>query len=797
MKKILFTLLTGCLSLLALQAQNIPCLLENERQTPYPQERQLIYVNPAPLLVPQNMKQSDLLQFNLSQDPHFQAAGTQLSQPVPWLFYNAHQRLESGKWYWRVRSVSQDGQTGAWSEVYSFEMKADVPVFVTPTADLFLENVLKRKNRIYCFLEGNLEKARKQVRQHPEFERMIDDARDALAIHYRTETKPYSKIAQMYASCDKLNTAYLMTLNEKYAHKMVENVRFLLAAQPSPMITGNDFSDGEMAYLLACTYETCRDHFTAKEKKQLEEKLLYIIEQYYHKYILGYEETHLFDNHFWQFSFRHFLQAALVLADAYPLAKEYLTYSYELWTARAPASGFNRDGAWHNGPNYFSANAVSLCYVPTLFSYLTHTDFLQHPWYQKAGLALTYSWMPNACSNGFGDGHEKTNGKPLRIRSAFADFIARTTGDPYAAWYSSVNNRYLEETETRLYRMASGKQRPATSELPAEAPKAVWFKDCGEMIANSHLHQSDDNLSLSFRSSAFGSGSHTHSNQNAFNLQYGGNPVFYSVGHYMNFSDPHNLLSYRHTRAHNTILVDSMGQPFTTRAYGQITEMIHNEYLAYAQGDASHAYCGISEYPMWKRNFAAHGLEQSRKNGFGATPLKKYNRHILLLYPNIVVIYDELEASKAVTWDWLLHSPTQFDIQPEKGELRTKNADYNIQTVTQLFSNQSFQLSQTNSFIAEPNEKIAERGEDFTRPWSLTAHFEKSKTNRILTIIQVKTKEANLQPLIREGNRIRCGNWMIETELNSRRHARLHLNQTSTGYQLKIQGKNIQEHNKK
>ena len=47
---------------------------------------------------------------------------------------------------------------------------------------------------------------------------------------------------------------------------------------------------------------------------------------------------------------------------------------------------------------------------------------------------MLYSWQPRSLSAGFGDEHEKNNGKPLRIRSAFADFMARTTGDPYAAW---------------------------------------------------------------------------------------------------------------------------------------------------------------------------------------------------------------------------------------------------------------------------------------------------------------------------------------------------------------------------
>ena len=148
-----------------------------------------------------------------------------------------------------------------------------------------------------------------------------------------------------------------------------------------------------------------------------------------------------FDEHFWQFSIRHFLQGALVLHDKYPLAKEYLEYSYELWTSRASATVFIRDGSCHNGAYYFSAYAISLAYIPTLFSYLTGTDFLQHPWYKNAGLGLAYSWQPGALSDGFGDGHEKRIGQPLRIRSAIADFLARITGDASAPGYSSISDR--------------------------------------------------------------------------------------------------------------------------------------------------------------------------------------------------------------------------------------------------------------------------------------------------------------------------------------------------------------------
>ena len=71
---------------------------------------------------------------------------------------------------------------------------------------------------------------------------------------------------------------------------------------------------------------------------------------------------------------------------------------------------------------------------------------------------------------------------------------------------------------------------------------------------------------------------------------------------------------------------------------------------------ASHAYRSISNDPMWVDYFKQAGIEQTPENGFGATPLTKYRRHVLMLHPHTVIVYDELEASEAVRWEWLLHS---------------------------------------------------------------------------------------------------------------------------------------------
>lgn len=739
---------------------------ENMRTVPYPQDYHTIYVNPCPLLVPEEMKKSDFIQFSLSRDKGFNDSSTIMSKPLRWHMYNPHKKLERGRWYWRFRGVNQDGSVMSWSKTYSFDINDNIPVFVTPEYDLFKKNLPKGKNRIYCFLQDGLDTARKKMRNNPDFEMMITESREALGMDFSTDTQPYRKENTIYKYTDYLHTAYTMLQLEKYADKMVANVRCLLNSNVDNRVIASDFAAGELAYIFSCTYDACYDKFTQTERDSIA-GIVGIIFEKYMPHIIGHKENHIFDNHFWQFTLRRFLQASLVFHEINPLAAEYLEYCYELWTARAPASGFNRDGNWHNGTSYFSANAVSLFYVPALFSYVTKTDFFAHPWYKNAGIGLAYSWLPGSMSVGFGDGHENMNPTPLRIRSAFADLLARVRGDQYASWYSSLNKRYLTEYETRLYRLAMNLERPSDS-LPSDAPKALWLKDSGEMIANSDINNLDKNLCLSFRSSPFGSGSHTHSNQNAFNLHYKGVPVYRAIGHYMNFADPHNLLSYRNTRAYNTILVNGIGQPFSIKAYGNIVRMFNGDNISYALGDASEAYYGISEYPMWQSNFKSNNLEQSPENGFGKTPLKKYRRHIFLLHPDKVVIYDELEADSAVRWDWLLHSYVKFDIEGNK--LITYNKEHDFTSVAHMFCEQKAAIDQTDKYIAPPNINLSVRGEDFSNKWTLTSSFGPSKKIFILTLIKVVDGKATVVDLNRKDDGcIFFDDWMVNAELNVKR----------------------------
>ena len=229
----------------------------------------------------------------------------------------------------------------------------------------------------------------------------------------------------------------------------------------------------------------------------------------------------------------------------------------------------------------------------------------------------------------------------------------------------------------------------------------------------------------------------------------------YHTGYYLNFSDAHNLMSYRHTRAHNSILVDGIGQPFSTEGYGMLLRAAGGEHIGYCLGDASHAYCGISEDPMWIESFQKAGIEQTPENGFGETPLTKYRRQMIMLYPDIVLIYDELEASRPVRWDWLLHSPVQFSIDKN---MFTSHVETGV-AVAQMFSDATFEVSQTDQFVVPP-------GEGYPNQWHLTAAFSNNSACRILTVVQIKNSEEEALPVTRDGCCVTCGDWTIYVNLD-------------------------------
>lgn len=733
------------------------------RTQPYPKADNELYLNPAPLIVPQAMKTGERLQFSLSRTEDFSSSETLLSEPQEWCMYNLHRRLEVGTWYWRFRSTNLNGTApGEWSAIYRFEVKNDTPEFVTPPFQTFLANVPRLHPRIYCFLDDRIGEARNRVTSHPEYAELQSRASQALKAEYTGMTDLYSRAEELRQHATYLYQTYHLTQKEIYAEKLRQLLEALIVAPPADgQLFASNFTASNIAWCLVAAYDLLYNNLSASDRTAAEE-LMMRVARYYYKVNCGFQENHLFDNHFWQQNMRILFQVALSLYDKSAYSSEVLPmmeYYYELWTARAPASGFNRDGIWHNGTGYFSANILTLAYMPSLLSFISQYDYLSHPWYQNVGRSLVYTCPPGSKSNGFGDNSEKGS-EPNRLVAAFADYLARETGDSYAGWYAGECRELLRrDYELRLYRMCT--EQDYNTAFPAGADKMVWYKDAGEVAMHSAPEDVEKDLALSFRSSTFGSGSHTTASQNAFNLLYKGVDVYRSTGYYQNFSDAHNLMSYRHTRAHNSLLVNGIGQPYSTEGYGSVMRAMGGQHISYCLGDASHAYRSISNDPMWVGYFKQAGIEQTPENGFGATPLTKYRRHVLMLHPHTVIVYDELEASEAVRWEWLLHSPTEFKIDAVKKTLSTDNKTKGWVAVTQLFGGHVFTLSQTDRFVVPP----AITGAEYPNQWHLTARVDGCSATRFLAIIQVGDEAVSI--INRDGDTFNVGDWTIKAVLDA------------------------------
>lgn len=744
------------------------------REKPYPKADNELYLNPSPLIVPQTMKTGAKLQFSLSRSKNFDTPETVTSQAVAWCMFNPHKKLENGTWYWRFRNISADGTEEAWSEIHPFEVKETTPVFVTPPFETFRQYAPHTYPRLYCFLDDRIQEARQEASSHSEYQRLIQNAANALKADLTAIGNPYSQINVIKRYVQSLYQAYYLTQQETYAKRLHELLQLLLNTPVSDAVLfADNFGSTNIAYCFLKPYDLLYKRLSSEERQSVENLLMRVLRFYYPQQ-QGTQENRIFDNHFWQQNLRVLFQATFLLYDNEALQDEVLPimeYYYELWTARAPASGFNRDGMWANGTGYFNNNVYTLFYMPMLLSHITRKDFLLHPWYRNAGQALTFTCPPESRNIGFGDNSEKYTTSTYQY-AAFADFLARETEDGYAGWYARQAAKTLvRDNDMRLYRMASNTLSYVT-ELPADCPKLIWYKDAGEVAIHSDLTNPRNDLALAFRSSTFGSGSHTVSNQNAFNLLYRGANIYRSSGYYTSFSDAHNLMSYRHTRAHNTILVNGIGQPYSMQGYGNVMRAMGGDNLSYCLGDASKAYSGISTDPMWVEAFEAAGITQTPENGFGSTPLTLYRRHVLMLHPDIVVIYDELEAKEAVRWDWLLHSPTEFSIDSNRQTVTTCNTEKAFTATTSLFSNEQITLSQTDRFTVPPPG-----ASDTTYPnqWHLTACINGKAKTRILAVIQIKPDNDTPVKIQRNGNILTCGYWTIEAGLDASSPAMLNV----------------------
>ena len=732
-------------------------------------------------------------QLRYSQDAALKNGVTQVE--TQWPFFNPEKDLTPGVWYWQYGYV-ENGQT-AWSSRLQFTVKANPDKFCPPSLKAALNNLPKDHPRIWV-QKDTWTSFIKNSQAKPEYKwylgradevlktpmKSVNDIQSHLAAGLDNEmqrnamlTRESRRIIDKEESnVELLIRAYLLTQDKRYSKEAMNRITEMISWDKNQHVMG-DFNAATMLSLCSMAYDSFYELLNDTQKQALLQQIKKRGEEFYNNFN-NRLENHIADNHVWQMTLRIFTFAAFSVYGDLPEASTWVDYCYNVWLARFP--GQNKDGGWHNGDAYFTVNTRTLIEVPYFYSQLTGFDFFSDPWYQGSIMYTMYQQPPFSKSGGNGSGHQGTL-KPNNVRVSYLDALARLTNNSYAA--DCV--RRVVEKEPDLFRRAltikAGSlawfRLQCDKPLPEGAgldslPMGYVFPETGLASFMTNWNSVGRNAMFSFRSSPYGSTSHAIANQNAFNTFYGGSSLFYSSGHHISFTDKHSVYCHRATRAHNTILVNGMGQRIGTEGYGWIPRYYVGEKIGYVLGDASNAYGKVIS-PLWLERGKESGLEYSPQNGWDENLLKTFRRHTVTLGKSgIIVIYDELEAKEPVTWDYLLHTVINpMTVTKTDKYVHIQATNKNGVSDAYLFSSSALKTDTTNQFFvpavnwlrADAKGKFA----PYPNHWHFKATSEKQKVYRFVTIIHTHAlaKPAPAPQILPDG-RIKVGSWMINANIS-------------------------------
>lgn len=787
-------------------------LMHEVRATPSPLNGEHIQLNPPRFMWPDKYphlgaaldgvestesKPEVTYRIRISQDPKF--THNVIQGERKWAFFNPFQQLDKGKWYWQYAFVDADGSE-EWSPVLEFRVGDGAKTFNPPSFNEVLEKlpayhprILLDKKEWENIIDRNKDnketdsyfKISNRCLSNPikPLNEEIDTAQLvhlANVVQYKSVVIRESRkiVDREEKNIESLIRAYLLTKDHTYYEEGMNRLSEVISWKQSPYFAG-DFNLSTILSLCTSAYDAFYDILTPEERKLLLGEIGTMGDFFYHEYV-NHLENRIADNHVWQMTFRILTMAAFATVGEIPEATLWADYCYNLWVSRFP--GLNNDGGWHNGDSYFHVNIRTLIEVPAFYSRVTGFDFFKDPWYNNNADYVIYSQPPFSKSAGQGNAHENVK-TPSGARVGYADALARECQNPWAAAYVTqikekepdilTGSFESKPADLTWYRCTTTKGYPADGRTLADMPPSRVFPATGLAIMHTSIAEPQSNAMLSFRSSPYGSTSHALANQNSFNTFYGGKAIFYSSGYRTGFTDSHSMYSYRNTRAHNTILINGMGQKIGTEGYGWMPRHYEGSAISYVLGDASNAYGKISS-PLWLKRAELSDIEFTPEKGWDENKLEVFRRHIIQLGKSgIYVLYDELEATEPVNWSFLLHTTEEpMSVHDSRDHVTvTGTNSLGGKSAAHIFCSEKVETSLTDQFFSEPEnwKNVTDKsGKTVVYPnhWHFRAETQKSKTARFLTIIDTHGKEREDYEIIREGESLKVADWLIQCNMS-------------------------------
>ena len=294
----------------------------------------------------------------------------------------------------------------------------------------------------------------------------------------------------------------------------------------------------------------------------------------------------------------------LALWDDLPEARDWWRFAYLFYRDQFSPWGGD-DGGWAEGNAYWRGTFEHAAFQDALLAISDPLAYSSPFWKNSPYFAL-YNVQPYRHTT-FGDtsnaGH--FNLEPVvadymehvaRVQTngffrAYADLCEDSRERPVDKGLAGLDRTYPTACEFLVRNfIVSDKPLPPARPL-SELPSDRYFADIGWVSLHSALGRPNDDIQITFKSSPYGSYSHSHADQNAFILNAFGEGLAINSAYREFHRSPHHQAWTWQTKSKNDVLIDGQGQKSQDKkATGKITRFDAKDRYVWTTGDATVAY---------------------------------------------------------------------------------------------------------------------------------------------------------------------------------------------------------------
>lgn len=631
---------------------------------------------------------------------------------ITWNVHTPPQTLDAGRYCWRYRGRTADGEATQWSRSRSFEVPESAAEMPMPPREELLARIPQAHPRLFLRPEDLPE-----LREAAEgplseiWQRIEARCQAALDDPPPTEEPPkYPPDVERKSerwreiwwgnrvyTIDALGTAatlgfaYQISGNREYG-ELAKRILLDCAEWAPHGATGyryNDEAGMPYAYHFSRTYTFVHELLDESERDVCRRVMQARGEEMF---------QHLCPRHLWRpyssHSNRawHFLgEVGIAFHGEIPDADQWAWFAMNVFYNAYPV-WCDDDGGWHEGASYWASYVSRFTWWADVMRAAFDIDAFDKPYFSQAGYYAMYLMPPHAVTGGFGD---LACTRRARSNVPLVSVLAAQAQNQHWRWYVEAmggpprGNSFVD--------FIRGSLPELEPQPPDDLPSSRVFRGTGQAALNSTLLDARDNVQVLFKSSPFGLQSHGYDANNSFLLTAYNQRLFVSSGRRDIHGSDHHVQWMWSTRSVNNITVNGIGQlPHSPATKGEITAFVTTPEIDAVEGEAGDCY----------RDPESDDLL-----------LDRFTRTVLFVKPELVIVYDRLVAKRPARFQYWLHSPEKMHL----GDNRLQVQMGDVVCPVQFLAPSGLRMAQTDQYDPNPRPRVS------IREWHLTAETPEPK----------------------------------------------------------------------